>query len=190
MAPVFLSEDGASDRPEDADAARDARLVENSLKNPDDFRHLVRLHQDRVYATALRLLRDPAEAEDVTQDAFLRAFRSLKKFERGRRFSPWVCTIAANLARDRLRRPFHRLRSLFEPKEEAAPDAPPTAGLEREDRIAELESRLDRLKPRLREAIVLRYVSGMSVDEVAVALGISTSAAKMRLKRGLEQLQD
>lgn len=169
------------------DAARDARLVAAARRSPDDFRALVVLHEQRVYATALRILGDEAEARDVAQDAFLKAYRSLASFRAGKRFGPWVCAIAANAARDRLRSP---LRRWFTSTEGAALDQheapPPTAVDDREARAARA---ILALAPKLREAIVLRYVSGLSVDEVAEALGIGESAAKMRLKRAVDELR-
>lgn len=174
---------------DDAVAERDGRLVRAALDDPDAYRHLVALHQGKVFATALRLTGSEADAADVSQEAFLRAYKALGRFQQGRRFAPWVCTIAANAARDMLRDPIRRfLRFGFGHREEEARErtAQPLEADERRDALAR---DLLLLKPKLREAIVLRYVSELSVEEVADALGIGVSAAKMRIKRGLEQLE-
>lgn len=184
--------------PPGAEAERDAQEVAAARADPMAFRHLVDRYQGRVYATCLRMLGNPSEAEDAAQEAFLRAYRALHRFEAGRRFGPWVCAIAANVARDQLRSPLRRLERMgllfsrdrtpgspaHEPR--AAPPMDLVEVGEDRDRLADA---LLGLKPRLREALVLRFVSDLSVEEVAEALGIGTSAAKMRLKRGLDQLR-
>jgi len=169
---------------------RDARLVLLARADPREFEHLVRLYERRVYATALRLLGEPSDAEDVAQEAFVRAFRSLERFDVTRPFGPWVCVIAANLARDQLRSPLRRFRllGLFGGREEAAPRArDPIAVDEEREEVARA---LAQLTPPLREAVVLRFVSDLSIEEIARALGIGESAAKMRLKRGLAALRE
>lgn len=199
VAAVPLTADGIVDAGDAGDAgdaelsaaqARDLRLVRAARQSPDEYRHLVRLYEQRVFATALRLLGDRGEARDVAQEAFLRAFEKLGQFRPGRSFGPWVCAIAANLARDHLRSP---LRRWFKVGTDDAPEAS-TEGepvdLDQGDRDRRMQAALLQLKPKLREAVVLRYVSGLSVEEVGEALGIGESAAKMRCKRGLERLRE
>lgn len=188
--PAHLAMDGTSDDVADAVATRDARLVEAALADPNAYRHLVTLHQARVYATALRLLGSEADAHDVSQEAFLRAYKALARFQKGRRFGPWVCTITANAARDLLRDPVRRfLRFGLLQRETMSHERSGHRLLEDEEQRDALAAQLMKLKPKLREAVVLRFVSDMSVEEVAVALGIGESAAKMRIKRALEQLE-
>jgi RNA polymerase sigma-70 factor (ECF subfamily) len=167
----------------------DAHAVQAALAEPAAFRHLVDRYQGRVYATALRMVGDAAEAQDIAQEAMLRAYRALDRFEQGRRFAPWACAIAANAARDHLRSPRRRLQALglWPTADRAAEDRPDP--IEREQERDALADALLQLKPRLREAMVLRFVSELSVEEVADALGIGLSAAKMRLSRGTEQLR-
>lgn len=173
------------------DAARegtDGALVREARRRPDAYRRLVEKYQTRVYATALRLLGDPSEARDVAQDAFLRAYQRLDGFDPARSFGPWVCAIAANLARDHLRSPFRRFVTLgTQGHAEVSTEGDPVVD---DPRSAALQAALLKLPRKLREAVVLRYVAGLSVDEVAEALRISESAAKMRLKRGVERLRD
>jgi len=168
----------------------DAALVAAAREDGAQFRALVVRYQGRVFATALRMLGNESDARDITQETFLRAFKNLERFDLERPFGPWVCAIAANLARDELRRPLRRLRALAvfrASRDAAAPE--PDAAIAASEEGAELAARLLELKPKLREALVLRYVSDLSMLEVADALGISESAAKMRIKRGLEQLR-
>lgn len=173
----------------DADAARDARLVAAALADPNDFRHLVSLYQGRVFATALRLTGNEADARDISQEAFLRAFRALRRFEQGRRFGPWVCTIAANAARDFLRDPIRRVLRFGLVRAEGEATERASDGVEHDERERVLQRHLMKLSPKLREAIVLRHVAELSVEETAEALGIGESATKMRLQRAMEQLE-
>lgn len=170
-------------------ATRDGRLVEAALTDPDAYRHLVDLYQSRVYATALRLLGNESDALDATQEAFLRGYRALSRFRVGRRFGPWICTIAANVARDQLRDPVRRFLRYGLGHVETEAETRASDGVERSEREARLEAALRKLKPKLREAVVLRFVADMSIEEVADALEIGESAAKMRIKRALEQLE-
>lgn len=172
-------------------AHRDARLVAAALREPDRFRDLVVLHQDVVYATAYRLLGHEGDAHDVSQEAFLRAYRALGRFSEGRRFAPWVCTITANVARDLLRDPIRRWIGFTGGSSErnAGRGIGPDERLVAQEQRDELGCALRQLKPALREVVVLRHVSGLNTQEVSQALGISESAVKMRLKRGLEALE-
>lgn len=188
--PVF---DGRAWASQQSDVDRDARLVTAARENSTEFRHLVLLYQSRVYGTALRISGSEADAADATQEAFIRAFRALDRFELGRPFAPWICTIAANVSRDQLRDPIRKIArvslSVFGDRRSAPKTTDPDRGRDAKDLRDVLEVALLAIKPKLREALVLRYVSGMTMEEVAEALSIKESAAKMRIKRGLELLR-
>lgn len=187
--PLVLAPDGTGEADVDADAARDARLVKAALKDPDAYRHLVGLYQARVYATALRMLGNESDVHDAAQEAFLRAYRALHRFQEGKRFGPWICAIVANVARDQLRDPVRRFLRVGLERPGGEAQGRPSDDVEKKEQAAILEDALLRIRPKLREALVLRYVADLSVEEVAEALGIGESAAKMRLKRGLEKLE-
>lgn len=190
LSPLALAQDGPSkEGARDAAAERDARLVKAALADPDEYRHLVALYQGRVYATALRLTANEADARDISQEAFLRAFRALKRFQLGRRFGPWVCTIAANAARDLLRDPVRRLLYVGTRDDDREATERASDRVDQDEVVRELQAHLMGLSPKLREAIVLRYVAELSVEETAAALGIGVSATKMRLSRALAQLE-
>lgn len=164
------------------------------------FPALVAEHEDRLYTIALRLLGDRRDAEEVAQDALVRAFRAMRGYpsERvaGLRLRPWLASIAVNLARNRRRRhdDRHPAGSL-EPMLEAGFD-PPTDGLaspasaaDRRETQRELAAALLRLTPAVRVAIVLRHVDGLSVAEVAEALGRPEGTVKAQVHRGLRELR-
>ena len=168
----------------------DAQLVRAALDDADAFRGLVERYQGRVFATCLRMLGRPADAQDAAQEAFLRAFRALDRFDASRPFGPWVCTIAANIARDQLRSPLRRFfpGGLF--VSATATSAQVGDGVEQRQRRDLVADAVLRLAPKLRHAIVLRYTAGLSITELSRALNISESAAKMRLNRAHRKLKE
>jgi RNA polymerase sigma-70 factor (ECF subfamily) len=154
---------------------------------------IMRRHNQRLYRAVRAILRDEAEVEDVLQDAYLAAYRSLSEFEGRARFSTWLTRIAVNRALDRRRR---RARVvLSNPREGDDPvndgDAPswgaPAEDPERQSARRELarmlQDAIDALPPTFRPVYVLREVEGLSVQETAESLGIEPNTVKTRLHR-------
>ena len=164
----------------------------------DAFAELVMLHADRVYGALRRFGLEAGDADDVTQEVFLRAWRGLPRFEERARFSTWLYRIAFNEAQRRLaRRTLPRavprtdddtadpVASLPEPAE-SGPEARALAGeLERQ-----LDSALDELPPDWRAAVVLRDIEGLSTHDAAEVVGVGEAAFKSRLHRGRMQLRE
>ena len=154
----------------------------------------VRAHADAVYCTALRLSRSAAEADDVAQETFVRAYRSLRRFDAERLATleprPWLLTITLNLWRNRLRSASRR-PAVAGPPEGDPPDPRPGP----EDAAARSESTralvalLARLPERHRVPVVLHHVVGLSYPEVATVLACPVGTAKANAARGLEQLR-
>jgi len=153
------------------------------------FEEIVRRHQRRVYGVALRIVRSHAVADDVAQDAFLRAWQSLDRFELGRPFGPWVCRIAANLAVNHVRSPVAREDPLPEGHGEtpARQEGPLDAVLGGEAQEL-LHRALEELPPDQRAVFVLRAVEEMSYKEIAEALNLSPGTVMSRLFRAREKL--
>ena len=166
------------------------------------FPILVADHQDRLYSIALRLLGDRRDAEEVAQDALVRAFRAMHGYPQERiaalRLRPWLASIAVNLARNRRRRiDDRRPPNQLEPLLDAGFDPPtddrrsaPAAAADRRETQRELAEALLGLTPAVRSAIVLRHVDGLSVAEVAEALGRPEGTVKAQVYRGLRELRD
>lgn len=156
------------------------------------FEEVVRRYQRRVYATAMRVVRRHDVADDVTQEAFLRAYQSLSRFDKGRPFGPWICRIAANLAVSHVRSPEAREDPLDESAASAAPapsgDGPLAQVLGAEAR-AVLARALDGLPAEQRAVFVLRTFEEMSYKEVADAAGISVGTVMSRLSRARGKLR-
>lgn len=180
----------------------DAALAHRLARDVDAaFPALVAEHSDRLFTIALRLLGDRRDAEEVAQDALVRAFRAMHEYPRDRiaalRLRPWLASIAVNLARNRRRRRDDRQPpSSLEPMLNAGFDPPmddrraaPAAALDRREAQHELAAALLRLTPVVRSAIVLRHVDGLSVAEVAEALGRPEGTVKAQVHRGLRELR-
>lgn len=155
------------------------------------FAALVRAHQDEVYTLARRLVGDPHMASDVAQEALIRAWRALAGFRGDARLSTWLYRITVNVAwtyRERSKR--YRGTPIDEHTELAAPigrDHPEVAG-ETLDLRARLRDALDRLPDGQREVVVMKDVYGWSHAEIADTMGISVTAAKVRLHRARSKL--
>lgn len=182
----------------DTDSALAGRLAANL---DAAFPALVEAHADRLYTIALRLLGDPRDAEEVAQDALVRAHRAMAGYEPGRvaelRLRPWLASIVVNLSRNRRRRyadrhPAESLEPLadagFDPRDDGTAD--PSAVASGRESAAELATLLLRLPGPVRSAIVLRHVDGLSVAETAAALGRPEGTIKAQVARGLARLRE
>lgn len=147
-----------------------------------------------VYSLCLRILGDPQDAAEATQDAYLKAWRGLHGFRGDALFETWLYRVASNAAlskhRGRRRRQKHEAGMQDELLTEvaAAGSVEATAGARIE--VQALESALSRLPEQHRTAVVLRDVYGLSIEEIAKQLGISETAAKVRVHRARKKLKD
>lgn len=172
---------------------REAEIVrEILLGDVQLYGTLVRKYQRPVYNLMLRMTGDAEAAADLAQDAFVRAYEKLETFNQRRRFFPWLYTLSLNVARDWLRKE-GRDRHVF--VEDAAVLV---REQDRRDEPRAMNAQLDgakafeavmRLDPKYREALILRYRHDFSMQEIARTLGITVSAAKMRLSRGLDMVR-
>jgi RNA polymerase sigma-70 factor (ECF subfamily) len=149
---------------------------------------LYRSSRDDVYAYVATLLRDRAAAEDVTAQAFERAFRRLRSFDRRRgEERAWLFGIARNAAIDELRRRRRAARMAAEPAEED--ELSPVEGADVVLRRTAVREALYRLPAREREVIALKFHAGMSNSELAAVLGVSESNAGTLLYRAMQKLR-
>jgi len=154
------------------------------------FEELVRRYQRRVYAVGLRILRRHDLADDVLQEAFVRAHQNIGRFERGRPFGPWVARIAANLAVSHLRSPLAREQELPEGHAETPASAPDPLGSVLAGEARELlERAVSGLPAEQRTVFVLRTVEELSYKEIAESLQISEGTVMSRLFRARERLR-
>jgi RNA polymerase sigma-70 factor (ECF subfamily) len=161
------------------------------------FEALVRGQADRLYGIALRLTGDAADAEEVAQDALVRAYRALAGYEpdriRALRLRPWLAAIAVNLARNRRRRAADRSPALRLVELDGGPPAPivdhPEATALRRAEVERWAAALACLPDRYRVPLVLRHVDDLSYEEMAEALGRPEGTLRAQVHRGLALLR-
>ncbi|MCY3888675.1 MAG: sigma-70 family RNA polymerase sigma factor [bacterium] len=158
----------------------------------DAFNELVRSTYRDIYALAYRLTGNPDDAGDVVQDAYVRAYRAIRRFRGDSSFSTWMYRITSNCASTHLsRRTRQRTEELSDdvPIVDLRPEQDPSLRAE----AAILRHHIDRairaLPDRLRQVVVLRDLHDLSHSEIAAELGITTSAAKVRLHRARQRLR-
>jgi RNA polymerase sigma-70 factor, ECF subfamily len=160
-------------------------LIRGALAGSEaDLEALFRAHWPRAYRAAFLIVHDHAAAEDIAQEAFVQAIRRLDRFDRKRRFAPWLGAIVANRAIDWLRARTARRESGQEPPDTAAATEP-TAGIHSEEVLAALAE----LSAEHRAVIVMRYVLEYTPGEIARALDLPRGTVNSRLRRGLDALE-
>ena len=157
------------------------------------FAELARRYERRIYSLALHYAQNPQDAEDLSQEAWLRSFRAINSFKGESSFYTWIRRITINCFLNRERAPFARWRSLFAPPD----DNPPliqNAGIEHsmDDRVLlkQVVGALGQLTPRQRLIFLLKHQEGMTYEEIANALGCSTGTAKKAVARALGKLRE
>jgi RNA polymerase sigma-70 factor (ECF subfamily) len=187
---------------EDADAAV-VRAVQAG--DVEAYRVLIERHQGRVLSVLRHALRDDQKAEELAEEAFVKAFLGLKRFRGEARFGTWLLQIALHAVRDR-RRSERRSRAtsldeLLEsagglaPRDDLAlladrsPAADPADALDRADVARRLESGLARLPEEYREVFVLKHVEGLPYEEIATITGDSVGTLKVRAQRARQKLR-
>lgn len=177
----------------------DETLLDGLARDLDRwFEALVRSHADRCHGIALRVLGNPHDAEEVAQDALVRAYRALEDYPPDRirelRLRPWLATIVVNLCRNRVRRRTPPMSSLH-PLEEAGVEPPagddgdPVGAAIRSADRARLAGLIAELPERYRIPVVLRHVDDLSYAELAQVLGRPEGTVKAQVSRGLAQLR-
>ena len=159
----------------------------------DAFDEVVRRTYVDTYTLAVRLTATEEDARDVVQEAYLRAWKGLRRFRGDAQFSTWMYRITANTAatvtsKRRRQRTVH-LDEVADPVETEVAFHPELA-TENTELMARLSAALDELPPRLRTLVVLKDIYGLSHEDIAEELGISVTAAKVRLHRGRKRLRD
>jgi RNA polymerase sigma-70 factor (ECF subfamily) len=158
---------------------------------PPSWEEVVRTHSARVYRLAYRLTGNQHDAEDLTQEVFIRVFRSLANYTPGT-FEGWLHRITTNLFLDMARR---RSRIRFEGLAETANDRlegrEPSPAQAYDDRHfdADVQAALDALSPEFRAAVVLCDIEGLSYEEIAATLGVKLGTVRSRIHRGRAQLR-
>jgi RNA polymerase sigma-70 factor (ECF subfamily) len=171
-----------------AAAPTDADLIAaHADGDPNAFSELVRRHRDRMWAVALRTVRDPEEAADALQDAFISAYRAAGKFRAESQVTTWLHRIVVNACLDRVRRRQARPTVPFPETGRNEPAVLRDSMAERETTLV-VRAALDQLPEDQRAPIMLVDVEGYSVAETAKMLGIAEGTVKSRCARGRTKL--
>jgi RNA polymerase sigma-70 factor, ECF subfamily len=170
-----------------------AWLVKAQNGDMEAFSYLLEIYQRPVYNLCYRMLGDEYEAEDATQETFLRAYNNIQRCDPQRAFSTWILSIAAHYCIDQIRRRRFPILSLDDDDSyldppDAAP-GPEAAFLTAEHQQA-LQQLLSQLGPQDRAAVVMRYWYDFSYEEIADSLSLTVSAVKSRLHRARRELAD
>lgn len=183
-------------RSPDGEPTDDSRLVElHRYGDPEAFLQIYTRFEGMVYNLALRMSADPAEAEECTQETFVRVDRYLERFRGDSSLKTWIFRIALNCSRTRLRRRArrrHRFRQTEPEQLEREVDthrSPEQRAVDR-DLAGRLVVLLARLEPHYREAVILRDLEGLNYLEIGSILGVRPGTVRSRISRGREALRD
>ena len=190
-----MSENSLSQVPAELDAPfagpSDHDLIRAAQKGEErSFEELVRRHEERAVRVALALVANRDDARDLAQEAFLRVFRNLARFDFEHEFTTWLYRIVTNLAIDHLRKRRPAISTTAEQEEEADldladPDGPaPSASLEQMETAERVRACIDRLAPHFRSVMILRELEGLPCQEIARIVGTTHVTVRWRLHRG------
>lgn len=170
------------------DVDDDASLVAATLAGRTEaFGTLVERYDRSVYNLCLRTLRDTEEAKDVTQEAFFKAFRGLRTFKAGSKFSTWIFSVAYHACCDRLNRRKRFADAELTERADAGPG--PEAAVQRAEEARVLRAAIDALPEKYRAVITLYHLQGHQYDEMARVLNLPMGTVKTHLFRAKEQLR-
>ncbi|PYZ91907.1 RNA polymerase sigma factor SigW [Salipaludibacillus keqinensis] len=173
-------------------------ILEVKKGNQEAFSELMDIYKDKVYHIVYRMLGNVHEAQDVSQEAFLRAFMNIDSYDTNRKFSTWLFRIATNLAIDRLRKkkPNFHLEDQVAGTEDLTYYSQFSSDEELpEDQVVQWEMQewvqeeIMQLPPKYRSAIILKYLEDLSLKEIGEILNLPVATVKTRIHRGREALR-
>lgn len=166
------------------------KLIQAQKGSVDAFTELVNTHQNAVYNLCYRMLGDPYEAEDAAQETFIRAYKSMKGYDKNRSFSTWLLSIAAHYCIDQLRKKRLKVTSIEDTPHLEIPDSGPNpeVSLTKSEQQKHVKDLLNVLNETDRAIVIMFYWYEFSYGEIAEALNLTSSAVKSRIHRARAQL--
>ena len=180
-------------------AVSDAELVERARSNQmSAYQQLVERYKKKVYYTALGVLGNHHDAEDVLQDTLLQGLRSLERLRQPEGFGPWILRIARNKSIDRLRRSKREISSessddgtsLFDRFENEDPDADPEKQIKSGEIAGIVRQVVERLPESQRNAFMMKHVAQLSIREIAIATNSTEATVKTNIYRAVQKLRE
>lgn len=177
----------------------DGQLIEKYLKgDKESLEILIKTYLKLVYSFVRQIVHDEAEAEDLTQEVFVRVWKNLKKFDQKKSFKTWIMSIAKNASVDYLRKKKAVPMSAFDDEEGgnaiadnlAAPTPLPSEIVERADAANLIKSAMDQLSENYRTILFLKYYSQLTFRKISELTGVPLHTAKSRHRRALAALRD
>ncbi|MGC8579883.1 MAG: RNA polymerase sigma factor [bacterium] len=173
----------------------DADILERFKKGDTSaFKEIVTTYQDSIYNLCVYMIGDPINAEDLTQDVFIKAYTNLKSFKPQASIYTWLYRIAVNTCIDYKRKT--TLESMFTHKNDEeiisnqpSNDPEPESISDSKQGVSDLKRALERLSKKLKTVIIMREIEGLSYEEIAQALDVSVGTVKSRLSRARNELQ-
>jgi RNA polymerase sigma-70 factor (ECF subfamily) len=169
----------------------DAQLVRRTLSGDlQAWGEIVKRYKEKIFGLALGIVGEPADADDIVQETFIRAYDKLDQYDIDRKFSPWLFTVAANLAKNKLRRDKFT-KPLKHPNwltSRGSDDPAELAQKEKENH--KLRKSLGKLDYKYRAPMVLRYYIDLSYDEISEITDLPSGTVKTRLHRGKKKLKE
>jgi RNA polymerase sigma-70 factor (ECF subfamily) len=176
------------------DSKTESEIIVRVLKGDRQaYAMLVEEYKGPIFNLAYRMTGGLEDAEDLTQETFIRAYQNLHRFDQSKKFFTWLFTIGINLIRNHLkkneRKIVHLVAANSVVEHKAKEHTREEVDTLSEDRMIRLEQVIRKLPVDLREAIILKFVQDLTFEEVANVTGNSVSAVKMRIYRGLEKMK-
>ncbi len=170
-------------------APTDRDLIQRARRGANDaFGELVTRYQTGVFNVCYRMLHERGEAEDLTQETFMRAYDRLHTFDLEREFGPWIRRVAANLCLNHLEA--QKVTAPLDEERDADESARPEKQVEVKERSAQVRTALASLPPHYRAVVELRHYQELSYDEIAAELNIPLSDVKSHLFRARKILAE
>lgn len=169
------------------------KLCQDQLPHDlEAYREIVKRYEGLVYNICMKFLGSPEDAEEVAQDSLLQVFRKIHQFQGKSAFKTWLYKIVQNYCRNRISK-IIRKREVQEAYEEHAKEdiaAGTVDGSNASEKSAHIQEALNKLKPKEKEIIIYKFISGMTLQEISEVTGIGVSAAKMRYYRALDAFKE
>ena len=171
-----------------------AEIVERVLKGDrQSYALLIDAYKGPLFNLALRMTGSYSDADDLTQEIFIKAYQQLNKFDQKQKYFTWLYTIGINHIRNHLKKRSRENTYCAEDpygvRSSDCGDQTGEGGLILEENLIKLDENMRKLSVEMRESILLKFVQNLTFDEVAAITGDSTGAVKMRIYRGLKQLK-